>query len=638
VFLGTPKYLLLLFLTLTLAPAAALVWLGWRFVDQDRIVEERRIQERREQTAGLIVSALQQAITTDERRLVDPVNWPELAQEDARIVVIGPNGVDIYPETRLLYYPYRHLLPEASPDLFRAGEENEFRLQNYAGAIEIFRKLSHSSDAAVRAGALLRLARVQRKSGQSLAALNTYSDLGRQESVAVRGAPSDLVARHARCVVLAESGRSEDLQREAAQLRRDLLAGRWRLEYGSFIFYSNDIAEWLGVHNDAESGYSAAALMADVVEQLWEDWENSRNSSQPDVARREILNTESGSGAVVWHRSDDRLVALAAGPSYVKSRWRSAADPLLASQDVRLTLQDPKLPSVINSLETRRDALDTGLPWRVIVAEANPQAESSRAGARRRLLASGLVLLLIMVLTGSYFVARAVARELALAGLQSDFVAAVSHEFRTPLTSLGQTAEILMDGRITDSARLHTYYEAQARATRRLQRLVESLLEFGRMEAGRKPYRKEQLDPTELVRSVVEEFQNDASAVGYRIELHIDGEPPPIAGDCDALARALRNLLENAVKYSPEVRTVWVNVAQLNGRVAISVRDRGLGIPRNEQKQIFRKFVRGAAAKRNGIKGTGVGLAMVEHIVRGHGGEIHVESEPAAGSAFTIVL
>ena len=125
---------------------------------------------------------------------------------------------------------------------------------------------------------------------------------------------------------------------------------------------------------------------------------------------------------------------------------------------------------------------------------------------------------------------------------------------------------------------------------------------------------------------------------GRRIELTSDGAAPVVRADREALGRALWNLLDNAVKYSPACPTVWVDLAREGQRVAIRVRDQGLGIPAEEQKEIFRKFVRGAAAKAASVKGTGIGLALVEHIVRAHGGEVRLESQPGQGSTFTILL
>ena len=109
-------------------------------------------------------------------------------------------------------------------------------------------------------------------------------------------------------------------------------------------------------------------------------------------------------------------------------------------------------------------------------------------------------------------------------------------------------------------------------------------------------------------------------------------------GDREALGRALWNLLDNAAKYSPNSRTVRLEMTRGDGRLTIAVRDGGLGIPENERKEIFRKFFRGSASESTGVKGTGIGLAMVSHIVRAHGGEVTVESTPGQGSTFVIRL
>jgi K+-sensing histidine kinase KdpD len=166
------------------------------------------------------------------------------------------------------------------------------------------------------------------------------------------------------------------------------------------------------------------------------------------------------------------------------------------------------------------------------------------------------------VSTGSYFTARAFLRELAVARLQSDFVAAVSHEFRTPLASLRQLTENLLDGRVTTDERRATYYRAQARATGRLHRLVEGLLDFGRMEAGVLRYRLEPLEVGDLVHSTVEEFRQDHADRGHQVELTLADGLPPVNGDREALTRALWNLLDNAAKYSPGEPTIWVEAAR----------------------------------------------------------------------------
>jgi two-component system phosphate regulon sensor histidine kinase PhoR len=181
------------------------------------------------------------------------------------------------------------------------------------------------------------------------------------------------------------------------------------------------------------------------------------------------------------------------------------------------------------------------------------------------------------------------------------------------------------------------FYGAQDRATRRLSRLVESLLDFGRMEAGARPYRLERLDTGRMVKATVEEFKQETNPANLLIEFTIPDEGPVVNADREALAQALWNLLDNAVKYSGDSAVVHVEVEPAD-LVAIRVRDRGFGIPPSERKRIFRKFVRGSSARAYGVKGTGIGLAMVRHIVDAHGGKVTVESEPGKGSTFTILL
>ncbi len=167
---------------------------------------------------------------------------------------------------------------------------------------------------------------------------------------------------------------------------------------------------------------------------------------------------------------------------------------------------------------------------------------------------------------------------------------------------------------------------------------MEDLLDFGRMESGRKQYRIERHDVFGLVRGVVADFREEALASGFQVEMNLDPSEATIKADDEALRRAIRNLLENALKYSPECRTVWVEGRVNHRQVMISVRDRGMGIDPQEQREIFQKFVRGAAAKKAGIKGTGIGLSMVRQIVDACGGEIRLESQAGVGSTFTIKL
>jgi signal transduction histidine kinase len=250
---------------------------------------------------------------------------------------------------------------------------------------------------------------------------------------------------------------------------------------------------------------------------------------------------------------------------------------------------------------------------------------------------AGLAILALLVIAVSFLISRAVSRELSAARLQADFVSAVSHEFRTPLTSMRQFTEMLLEDDSLPPEKRSVFYQAQARATKRLSRLVESLLDFGRMEAGARPYRLDMLDIGQLACSVVQEFQQETASESFSVECEIPKENIQVKGDEEALAQALWNLLDNAVKYSEKGKKIQVRV-EAGNPVSLRVKDQGLGIPASDRSRIFRKFVRGSNPKARGVKGTGIGLAVVKHIVDAHRGEIKVESEPGKGSTFSIQL
>jgi len=532
-----------------------------------------------------------------------------------------------YPKNALLFYPSVPAPPEAPSIVYGEAEKEEFQRRDYEKAVATLTPLTRSPNRPIRAGAYLRMARNQRKTGQFSQALRTYAELTRYGEASIGGLPAELIARRARCALLAQMNRQADLSKEAAEFYGLLRRGHWQLSQSAYDIHAEEAAAWLGIGRNSEAGALALAEAA-----AW--LSDGRNLEAGGSGRRCVVK-QNRLVTILWTRGPDGLRALVAGPLYLQRRWLSALSPLTSSLRVRVAVKEMN-PGSDGAVERASSA--TGLPWTVFVASTDVQAEVQQFAARRRLLLGGLALVAVVIGAGSYFIARAFARELAVARLQSDFVSAVSHEFRTPLTSLRQLSEIFNEDRPLEEERRKKYYQALDRATARLHKLVEGLLDFGRMEAGAMVYRKTDLDAGTLVSSVVSEFQREAGDRGYLVELKTTDNLPAVHGDPEALGRALWNLLDNATKYSSECKTVWVEVEREGRELAIRVRDRGLGIPAPEQQEILRKFVRGAAAAVAGIKGTGIGLAMVKHIVDAHGGALRLESAPGQGSTFSIVL
>ncbi len=239
---------------------------------------------------------------------------------------------------------------------------------------------------------------------------------------------------------------------------------------------------------------------------------------------------------------------------------------------------------------------------------------------------------------GMIFAYRNVARELALAKLKSDFVSNVSHELRTPLSLIRLYAETLELGRLSSPGKHQEYYEIIRKESERLSSLINNILDFSRIEAGKKEYSFRETDMADLVRSTLDSYRFEIEQSGFQFEQKIDNNLPPLRVDREAIARSLLNLVNNAVKYSATEKYLGVHLYQRNGGVNLEVVDHGIGIPLKEQLKIFEKFYRVGDPLVHNTKGSGLGLSLVRHIVQAHGGVVAVESAPGRGSKFIITL
>ena len=633
-----PGNLTAVFLAVAAVAVSALVWLGIAIVRQDRAIEVQRLDERREGAADRLVTALERALSADER-LLDNLAAPPEGFNGALVFVADSSGLQAWPERSLLYYPAVPPMREAPPEVFREAEVLEYAGRRYEQAIALLRRLSASRDAAVKAGAELRLARNLRKAGRAEAALEIYGDLAKVTDASLSGVPADLVARRARCALLEELRRTEQLREEAQALAESLRDSGWQLDRAAWHYYDAQVRGWLGTKVE-DDGVRMA--LAEAVDWVWQRWRGGQ-TIEPRSSGRRSLEIDGTPVTLLWRTSNERLAAFVAGTKYQQQHWFEPALAALDRPGIGIALLGERERVIHGSApaagspESRRLASATGLPWTIVVWNSDFEADLRGFAQRRRLIVVGLGALGLLVVAASYLIGRAASRELAVARLQSDFVSAVSHEFRTPLTSLAQFTEILSEQEDAPVEKRRVFHQAQARATRRLSRLVESLLDFGRMEAGARPYRLEPIDAGELAEAVVRDFGQEVAGADFTVDYSGPAGAAMVHADREALAQALWNLLDNAVKYSGDSRTVRVEVEK-SGEVAIRVRDSGYGIAPSERKQIFRKFARGTAAREHGIKGTGIGLAMVKHIVDAHGGTMAVDSEPGHGSTFTIVL
>ena len=626
-----PHSLLAALVATTVVVTAALGWFGWRLLDQQRAIDEQRTREQLESRADAVTAQIRGKLVEAGERLSGWLSGPRSpapAVDGAVVLAIGPAEaglppghveVRVTPPGGLPFVPSTGGAP-APADVFAPIEAAEFAGNQLADAAARYRGVANHRDAHVRAGALLRLGRVLRRSGDFSGALAVYQQLAALGAVRTDDLPAELAGLDGQRSALLAMGDRAGAERVAAQLLQGLDGGRWIITRGAAEFYRDEVST---------TARPDSWWLADALSDVWHD----ATTGLPARGQR-VFSRDGREVLVVWRSSGARAALLAAfvrsffpSPAASGTAWQ-LADPegqLLSTSDVAAPPRS--VTRIIGNAE---------YPWTLRLWQVSPLPAGARS--RRDVLVAMMAAMFLFLWGATYFMARAIRREAEVARLQSDFVAAVSHEFRSPLTTVRQMAEMLEMDRLPTEERRQTYYRILAGEAARLQRLVETLLNFGRMQAGAERYRFADVDAGALVRDVVREIEPQARGSGTEIEVSGPDGEILVRADESALAVALRNLIDNAIKYSPNPSTVWVRWKREDDRAAICVVDHGPGIPRAEQQAIFRRFVRGRAAMDANVKGTGVGLSMVQQIVIAHGGEIRLESEAGHGSTFTIVL
>jgi signal transduction histidine kinase len=376
-----------------------------------------------------------------------------------------------------------------------------------------------------------------------------------------------------------------------------------------------------------------AAIPGAIPESFWEREGRMRLGVGGETILATVLKTAAGAPVLAAFSRDPEVLARdiiartlgpRAGPSFVavideQERPVYSPEPLAGAEQVVTVSLGAELPS-----------------WRVALYQ--PAGLSPREAARRQitLFTAAFGLLLLVIVGGLAATWRLVRRETQIARLKSDFVANVSHDLKTPLSLIRMFGETLEMGRVTDDRQRQEYYRVITRESERLSRLIDNVLDFSRIDGGRRTYDIVPTAVEPLVRDTLETFEYVLRQRGFALTVRIDPGLDDAPLDGGAVAQALANLIDNAIKYSADRKSVAVEARVEDGRLALSVADGGIGIPRVEQARIFEKFYRVGRSDTQGRRGSGVGLALVRHVVEAHGGRVTVESEPGRGSRFTL--
>lgn len=355
---------------------------------------------------------------------------------------------------------------------------------------------------------------------------------------------------------------------------------------------------------------------------------------------------------MVWRRlpQDPNLVLgaklnLDSVKSTLKSNLRIPPD--LEGRIVAAILDDNAQP--IASLPEMKDhawerpfvATEIGdaLPhWETAVYLLNPSAPTEFARSVRWMMGGLLCMLLISILVGSVFVIKATRRRMELAKQQTDFVSNVSHELKTPLTSIKMFSEMLAEGRVSSPENQTRYLKIITGETNRLTRLINNVLDFSKQKKGKERFHFVRCDLTELVDETLKNLRPGLEEKGFSVQVVGLDEPCWIQGDEDALSQVLVNIISNAEKYSDQIKHISIELIARDEKTRLIVKDRGMGISPGDEEKMFEQFYRAESSMKKGIQGSGLGLTLSRDIIEAHTGRLWARNRTDGGCAFTIEL
>jgi signal transduction histidine kinase/tetratricopeptide (TPR) repeat protein len=601
-----------------------------------------------------------------------------VADRDGEAVFLGARPLYLLPGERSWF---REVAPQPESDeRWRRAETAEFRQNDYSLAAAIYGEMAAgAADRDRRALLLNRQARCRAKSGRYEQALSLYREqlrIGLPE-ITSAAIPLEILALYQIGNIQFRQGRMTDAAGTFLELYRGLLDSKWPLTRDQFESFRN----WAEDRFRASAGEIEPALRAD-----WESrFRDLKKEEQGRLNRTEVLakvgerilprirvdagavDPDSGEFRHIAETTDSEGLLASFFPLNKKvivamlfdgqalARELIAPDSRLLEKDESLSvmLVDDAGNVVAGSSQPFQESpaerggsepihtaafAESFPPWTIQIHQNKAGAMDRRFRLKRSLYVLSLAAVVAALSFGGFLAIRSTARELKLAKLKSDFAATVSHEFRTPLTSIRYLSELLQRGRVPDEERKREYYGTITGESERLSRLVENLLDFSKIESGMKEYTMEQTDIAALVSETAERFRRQAGLKDFSLETEISDGLPTIRADREALDRAVFNLFDNAVKYSGGNPRVVLRAWPAEGNVFLRVEDNGIGIGKAEQKRVFEKFYRSAKASESEVKGSGIGLTLVDHVVKAHGGKVILESEPGRGTRVTIRL
>jgi signal transduction histidine kinase len=625
---------LVLLVVAVLVPTGCVLWFMSEAVKNERLAVRQRLEDAYRSRLRDACGALE-TWWQERAEVLGPTDGGLLADETfARLVAAGvADSVVLFDHQGSARYPGAESVvpvdPETRSPLWQQAEAREHIDGDSAQAAELYARIAdQSEDSATVARALQAQARCLAASGKHDAALDILlNGLGEPRFRDARDPQGRLIVPSAQLFALTLMNKSADAdrQRVAVSLRARLA------DYGEPVMPASQrrflMAEWQRMQPDelAFATLEAENLAAEFLER-------GGRRSVPGVLVRSPLR-----GVWQWTASDEAVVAL-----FHEDRLMAALDERatagMSLGDARIHVRPAtwKMPGVEPLLT--EPAGDVLADWRLAVYLTGPDPFSAAAERRIAFYLWTAIWVVVLVAGLALLLARYLGRQVRLTRLKNDLIATVSHELKTPLTSIRVLTDTLLAGRPADETKTREYLGLIARENLRLSRLIDSFLTFSRMERNKRRFEMRQVKPADVTAEAVEAVRERYDSAGFNLEVETQADLPVVTGDRDALVTVVINLLDNAWKYSQNDKRVIVRTSAEEGEVRFEVTDHGVGLSRRERVRIFEKFYQADKSLSRQSSGCGLGLSIVKFIVDAHNGTIDVVSNPGQGSTFTVRL
>jgi len=637
-----------------LVPAVSVLWFMSVAMRNERLaVQERMIDVYSNQLTSLQQQAA--AFWKERTGTLQATTAPSPAARFAAVVGAGlADAVVVFDSSGKPAYPAAADVPTSSDRTagWAAAQELEFQRKDFPAAAAAYARIAESADTIhTKARALLAEAGALLKTGDKSAALIRLSQVAGDPTLRNAVSPQGFaIAPNAQLLIL------RTVPEVGPALRAGLSSGGERA--------SNP-----GRLGEPAPPSLRERTLAALVSRLNNYSDASLPAAQRRFLMREVKAIAPGTDFPTLAAEDlaaDYLEANAASPAGTKLQrtplprvWQLATanrslvalfreeqlkadlEKLLAATalpNVRVTVLAPDEPFAGSKLLPPRDAGEFLPGWRLALTfnGDNPLATASARQTRFYLWAGLLVVVVIALL--AWLVARTVNAQMRLARLKNELVSTVSHELKTPLASMRALVDTLAAGHYRDERQLREYLDLIAKENVRLSELIENFLTFSRQERGKQQFRFEPLEPARVVDEAVGALKEKLGAAHCSFAQQIEPGLPRIRGDANALSTVLINLLDNAYKYTEAEKRISARAYAQNGHVCFEVADNGIGFDRNEAKRIFDRFYQVDQSLTRQRGGCGLGLGIVQYIIRAHHGAVQVESEPGKGSTFRVTI